>query len=64
MKLKTSILFFVLFVLCSPVNAVVNYEVAPFEINGVALLQDATNPKKYYYLPPFPRVSLRKDGGF
>jgi hypothetical protein len=47
----------------SPAMALVNYEAGQVELNGVLLLQDAQNPDAYYYLPPAPRVSTRKDGG-
>ncbi len=43
--------------------SLVNYETGRIEVNGVLLLQDAGNPDAYYYLPPAPRVSQRKDGG-
>lgn len=44
-------------------HALVNYESGQLEINGVLLLQDAADPKAYYYLPPAPRVATRADGG-
>ncbi len=43
--------------------SLVNYEAGRIEVNGILLLQDAANPDAYYYLPPAPRVSQRKDGG-
>lgn len=46
-----------------PAMALVNYEAGQLELQGVLLLQDAQNPDVYYYLPPAPRVSTRKDGG-
>ena len=63
---------FIFFVLCflsislllhSQADALVNYESGQLEINGVRLLQDASDPHSYYYLPPYPRVATRKDGG-
>lgn len=45
-------------------NALVNYEVGAITIDGIQLLQDSTDKNKYYYLPPVPRVSEHKDGGF
>jgi hypothetical protein len=42
--------------------ALVNYESGQIEINGILLLQDAHDPKAYYYLPPAPRVSTKPDG--
>ncbi len=44
-------------------EALVNYEAGRIEVNGILLLQDAGDSKTYYYLPPAPRVSERKDGG-
>ncbi len=51
--------------ICLPVtaDALVNYEAGRLQVNGILLLQDAKDPKNYYYLPPAPRVSVRKDGG-
>lgn len=43
--------------------SLVNYEAGQLEVDGIILLQDAADPDKYYYLPPAPRVSVRKDGG-
>jgi len=54
--------FFMLFAV-TPVQGLVNYEAGQMELNGVLLLQDAADPNVYYYLPPAPRVSERKDGG-
>ncbi len=45
-------------------SALVNYEVGAITIDGIQLLQDSGDKNKYYYLPPIPRVSERKDGGF
>ncbi len=44
-------------------SALVNYEAGRIEVNGILLLQDAGDSNNYYYLPPAPRVSERKDGG-
>jgi len=44
-------------------SALVNYEAGRLEVNGILLLQDAKDKNMYYYLPPAPRVSERKDGG-
>jgi hypothetical protein len=54
---------FMLLAAFSVSNALVNYESGQREINGVLLLQDAADPKAYYYLPPAPRVATRADGG-
>ncbi len=42
--------------------ALVNYGTGSLEIEGIQFLQDATNPKRYYYLPPVPRVATTPDG--
>ncbi|MFP3869528.1 MAG: hypothetical protein ACLFVT_01430 [Syntrophobacteria bacterium] len=52
-----------MFGLPAAAGAVVNYEAGQLELNGVLLLQDANDPKSYYYLPPAPRVAARPDGG-
>ncbi|WDP90211.1 MAG: hypothetical protein HUN04_11055 [Desulfobacter sp.] len=44
-------------------RALVNYEAGRLQVNGILLLQDTADPNTYYYLPPAPRVSQRKDGG-
>ncbi len=49
--------------LSSMALALVNYEAGQLELNGVLLLQDARDANVYYYLPPAPRISTRKDGG-
>ncbi len=60
---KTLIFLLILLWLCSGrSNALVNYEAAPLEVKGVLLLQDAANPRAYYYLPKAPRVALGPDG--
>jgi hypothetical protein len=42
--------------------ALVNYEAGQIEVDGVLLLQDAADPKAYYYLPPTPRVAEGRTG--
>lgn len=44
-------------------KAMVNFEAGRLNVNGILLLQDASDPNNYYYLPPAPRVSQRSDGG-
>jgi len=46
-----------------PAQCLVKYETGRLEVNGIVLLQDATDAQSYYYLPPAPRVSTRPDGG-
>ena len=53
----------VLLFLAAPAWGLVNYEAGQLELNGILLLQDAKDADLYYYLPPAPRVSERKDGG-
>ncbi len=59
-----SILFICCYLISANANALVNYEVGAITIDGIQLLQDSADKNKYYYLPPIPRVSERKDGGF
>lgn len=56
-------LFIVLLMLPLQAAALVNYEAGRLEVNGILLLQDAGDTNNYYYLPPAPRVSERKNGG-
>ena len=57
------LVFCLMLAVVSPSSALVNYESGQREINGVLLLEDAADPKGYYYLPPAPRVATRSDGG-
>ncbi len=56
-------LFMIFLLLPLQAEALVNYEAGRLEVNGILLLQDASDSSNYYYLPPAPRVSERKDGG-
>ena len=56
-------LLMVLLLLPLQAAALVNYEAGRLEVNGILLLQDAADSSNYYYIPPAPRVSERKDGG-
>ena len=47
-----------------PAAALVNYDTGQRVIDGVQLLQDASDPSVYYYLPQFPRLATRADGTF
>jgi hypothetical protein len=57
---------FVVFVLAlaiaPPAAALVKYDEGRRVIDGVQLLQDASDPTAYYYLPQFPRLSTKADG--
>ncbi|MEO8582836.1 MAG: hypothetical protein ABI415_03505, partial [Flavitalea sp.] len=48
--------------LCTNASAIVKYDEGALFINGVTLLQDRENPKDYYYLPQYPRLSAKEDG--
>jgi hypothetical protein len=45
-------------------EALVNYDTGQRIIDGIQLLQDASDPSAYYYIPQFPRLSTRADGAF
>ena len=57
MSLKKSLLILASAVLATrAVVAQVNYE-GGLVVDGVQLLQDAHDAKKYYYIPQFPRLA-------
>jgi len=58
----TGILFFLLFTL--PSFGIVHYEEGRMEVNGIVLLQDSENENAYYYVTPYPRLSVDRDGNF
>lgn len=43
-------------------GAIVNYEKGRRIVRGVQLLQDASDPTAFFYLPQFPRLATREDG--
>ena len=45
-------------------QALVNYDSGQRIIDGVQLLQDATDQSAYFYVPQFPRLATRADGSF
>jgi hypothetical protein len=47
-----------------PAASIVQYDVGRRFIKGVQLLQDANDPKAYYYLPQYPRLATKDDGTF
>ncbi len=51
-----------LFLPLASASALVNYSAGRIEIDGIQFLQDATNPSRYYYIPPLPRVATTPDG--
>lgn len=64
-KVWTKIFPFCLCILLSSsLLAYVSYDRGRLEINGIQLLQDSKNENQYYYIPPYPRVSVSKEGNF
>jgi hypothetical protein len=49
---------------CAAAHAVVRYDEGNRVIEGVQVLQDADDPRVYYYLPQVPRLATRPDGSF
>lgn len=45
-------------------SGIVKYDEGRLEIDGVQLFQDSENSNAYYYLPPYPRISVRESGEF
>ncbi len=43
-------------------SALVSYDEGRRTVLGIALLQDIKDPTMYYYIPPYPSVSVRDDG--
>ncbi len=60
--MKRLFVFFFFLLPLAPAYALVNYEATPLEIRGVLLLQDARDPKAYYYLPKTPRIASDPGG--
>lgn len=48
----------------TPLKGIVFYDVGRIEINGIQLFQDSKNANEYYYLPPYPRISMSDDESF
>ena len=46
------------------VFAVVKYDEGAVQIDGIQLLQDREDPNAYYYLPQYPRLSMKEDNSF
>ncbi len=57
------VLGFLLVMTAAP-QALVNYDTGQRIIDGIQLLQDASDPSAYYYIPQFPRLSTKADGTF
>ncbi len=45
-----------------PAFALVQYDQGARVVRGVQLLQDAADPRSYYYVPQYPRLATREDG--
>ena len=45
-------------------RAIVKYDEGRLQINGIQLFQDSENDNAYYYLPPYPSVSVGERGQF
>jgi hypothetical protein len=50
--------------LAVPADALVKFDEGRRIVDGVQLLQDASDPTAYYYLPQYPRLSTKPDGTF
>jgi uncharacterized protein YcfL len=61
---KLFILFSTLLLVCNSAQAIVKYDEGRLMIAGVQLLQDREDSLSYYYLPQFPRLSVRPDGAY
>lgn len=61
-KISALLVFIILMMPASAALALVNYSAGSIETGGVQFLQDATDPHRYYYLPPVPRVATTPDG--
>ncbi|MDX2249412.1 MAG: hypothetical protein SF052_21695 [Bacteroidia bacterium] len=57
-------LFLFLFLLSAlqPLFAVVMYDEGREMVNGIQLLRDKDDPRAFYYIPQFPRLSTKDDG--
>lgn len=51
-------------ILSAPVaaDALVNFDEGQRMVKGIQLLQDASDPNAYYYLPKYPRLAAKDDG--
>lgn len=45
-------------------QGIVKYDEGRLEVNGIQLLQDSENDNAYYYIPPYPRISVLESGEF
>jgi hypothetical protein len=54
--------FVAAWLIAAPSAALVKYDEGRRTIDGIQLLQDATDPTAYYYVPKFPRLATKEDG--
>jgi hypothetical protein len=45
-------------------SGIAKYDEGRLEINGIQLFQDSENSNAYYYVPPYPRISVLDNGDF
>ena len=45
-------------------HGIVKYDEGRLEIDGIQLFQDSENSNAYYYLPPYPGISVLESGAF
>jgi len=64
MKFNRYFLLFYLVLFSLQASAIVKYDEGGLVINGIQLLQDQKQANVYYYIPPYPRLSMRKDSTF
>lgn len=50
--------------LAAPASALVRLDEGRRQILGIQLLQDANDPKSYFYVPSYPRLATNPDGSF
>jgi hypothetical protein len=61
---RTFLLFSLLSFLALPLSALVKYDEGRLMINGIQFLQDKDDALAYYYLPQYPKLSVKEDGSF
>lgn len=61
MQFKKIILLIILIHLGKNLSAIVKYDEGGVIIMGVQFLQDRENTKDYYYIPTYPRLSMKDD---
>lgn len=55
------IIIIISLLLSNKADAIVNYEKGAIIVRGVQLLQDRDDPKQYFYVPTYPRLSMKPD---